>query len=218
MNNDISKILIDSGSDMQDCEGNGNDLWAAPQLALAVCDRPWSDLVLTSVMHSGETRGLPAAQADCSPLSCLFGSNGETMGSPPEDWPVFVACVFVLHQVFTQNTPAPLRTGSAHPSNLLRRQRHSVPHEQHVTQSDPLATQRKLLSAMLSPGAAPAPLPCQKLCLLTAASTWREQSVQTVSLRVVLSEVRQPETTYDRCQWSCTSTEWILAHSRHFRH
>ena len=49
------------------------------------------------------------------------------MGSPPEGWPVFVACVFVLHQVFTQNTSAPLRTRSAHPSNLLCRQRHSVP-------------------------------------------------------------------------------------------
>lgn len=49
------------------------------------------------------------------------------MGSPAEDWPVCVDCVFVLHRVFTQNTWVPLRTRSAHPSNLLCRQRHSVP-------------------------------------------------------------------------------------------
>lgn len=80
--------------------------------------------------HSEESTRTPCssgAQSDGSPLSCLFRSNGETMGSPPEGWPVFVACVFVLHQVFTQNTSAPLRTRSAHPSNLLCRQRHSVP-------------------------------------------------------------------------------------------
>lgn len=75
-------------------------------------------------------RGLPTVQehrGTALSFSCLFTSNGETMGSPPEGWPVFVACVFVLHQVFTQNTSAHLRTRSAHPSNLLCRQRHSVP-------------------------------------------------------------------------------------------
>ncbi len=147
-------------------------------------------------MHLKESTRTPCSsgpQRDGSPLSCLFRSNGETMGSPPEGWPVFVACVFVLHQVFTQNTPAPLRTRSAHPSNLLCRQRHSVPPEQHVTQSDPLATQRKLLSAMLSQD--PASVSCQRLCFLTEASTWMEQSVQTVRPRVALSKVSQSETT-----------------------
>lgn len=66
-------------------------------------------------------------QSDCSPLSCLFRSSRERMGSPSEGWPEFVAGVFVLHQVFTQNTSAPLRMRSTRPSNLLRRQRHSVP-------------------------------------------------------------------------------------------
>lgn len=82
------------------------------------------------VMHSGASTRTPCSsgtQSDGSPFSCLFRGNGETMGSPPEGWPVFAACVFVLHQVFTQNTSAPLRTRSAHPSNLLCRQRHSVP-------------------------------------------------------------------------------------------
>lgn len=68
----------------------------------------------------------PGTQSDGSPLSCLFWSNGETMGSPPEGWSMFVACVFVLHQLFTQNTPAPLRTRSAHRSNLVCRQRDTV--------------------------------------------------------------------------------------------
>lgn len=74
--------------------------------------------------------------------------------------------------MFTQNTPVPLRTRSAHPSNLPRRQRHCVPAGQHLTQTDPLATQRKLLSATLSQSAAP--VSCQMLCTLrlTEAEAW----------------------------------------------
>lgn len=81
-----------------------------------------------------------SSSSSSSPFLCLLRVNGETIGSPPEGWPVFAACVFVLHQMFTQNTPVPLRTRSAHPSNLPCRQRHRVPPGQHLTQSDPLAT------------------------------------------------------------------------------
>lgn len=86
-----------------------------------------------------------------SPFLGLLRVNGETIGSPPEGWPVFAACLFVLHRMFTQNTPVPLRTRSAHPSNLPCRQRHCVPPGQHLTQSDPLARQRKWPGPRLLP-------------------------------------------------------------------
>lgn len=73
--------------------------------------------------------GVPAAlnkQSGGSHLFCLFWGNGETMGSPAEGWPVFAASVFISHQMFTQNTPAPLRTRSVSPL-IASGQRHSVP-------------------------------------------------------------------------------------------
>lgn len=94
-----------------------------------------------------------------------LGGNVETIGSLPEGWLVFGACVFVSHRMFTQNTPFPLRTRSAHPSNLPRRRRHRGLAGQHVSQSDALATQQKLLSGMLSHSAAPGS--CQKLSTKT---------------------------------------------------
>lgn len=170
----------------------GGDMFSLELMALTRW-RLWEpDLAVWCIQE--RARGLPTVQdhrGTALSFSCLLTSNGETMGSPPEGWPVFVACVFVLHQVFTQNTSAPLRTRSAHPSNLLCRQRHSVPPppEQRVTQSDPLATQRKLLSAVLSRGAAS--VSCQRLCFLTEAPARTEQSVQTVRPRVALSKVSQ---------------------------
>lgn len=91
-----------------------------------LCVRRIQEKKLTAT-KSTRTPCSSETQSDCSPLSCLFRSNRERMGSPSEGWPEFVACVFVLHQVFTQNTSAPLRMRSTHPSNLLCRQRHSVP-------------------------------------------------------------------------------------------
>lgn len=98
-------------------------------------------------------------RATALPYHACSAVMGKQWDGRPRGWPVVPARVFVLHRVFTQNTSGPLRTRSAHPSNLLRRQRQSVPllppltphhPEQHLTQSDPPATHRKLLSAVLN--------------------------------------------------------------------
>lgn len=73
---------------------------------------------------------LPAAQehrATALPSHACSAVMGKQRDRRPRGWPVFAARVFVLHRVFTQNTSGPLRTRSAHPSNLLCRQRQSVP-------------------------------------------------------------------------------------------
>lgn len=113
---------------------------------------------------SRRTPRSPGTHSGGSSCLRLHRGNGETKGSPPEGWPVFAACLFVLHQMFTQNTAVPLRTRSAPPSNLPHRQRHRVPAGQHLSQSAAVATQPKPLSAALSRSAAP--VSCQTLCTL----------------------------------------------------
>lgn len=132
--------------------------------------------------HSGASGRTPCScgtHSGSSPFLCLLEVNGGTIGSPPEGWPVFAACVFVLHQMFTQNTPVPLRTRSAHPSNLPCRQRHRVPPGQHLTQRDPLATQRKLLSA--APSQSAAPVSCQTLCTVKLMEAPHDQRLSDLS-------------------------------------
>lgn len=149
--------------------------WQLHKAALAACEafrREQEDSVWLWNTHSSS-----------SPFLCLLRVNGETIGSPPEGWPVFAACVFVLHQMFTQNTPVPLRTRSAHPSNLPCRQRHCVPPGQHLTQSDPLAT-GEVAPAALSHDAAPrcsASVSCQTLSTLKLMETPRDRRLADVS-------------------------------------
>lgn len=143
------------------------------------------DTLLTcpSTVHSGASTRTPCSsgtQSDGSPLSCLLRGNGETMGSPPEGWPVFAARVFVLHRVFTQNTSAPLRTRSAHPSNLLRRQRQSVPQNN----TSPKVTLWPHTGSCCQPCLTEAQRQCPAK---EEASTRTEQCVHSVRPQVVLS-------------------------------
>lgn len=141
--------------------------------------------------------GPPAARgtrSDDSPLPFPFRSNGETMGSPPEGWPVFVACVFVLHRVFTQNTSGPLRTRSAHPSNLLCRQRDTVSPR---NSPSPRVTLRPHRGSCCQPGSAEEQrrCPAKHFVLCPELQPWMEHSVQTVRPQDALSKVSQVVTT-----------------------
>lgn len=131
------------------------------------------------------------------------------MGSPSEGWPEFLARVFVLHQVFTQNTSASLRMRSTHPSNLLCMQRHSVPQNS----IPPKVTLWPHRGRCSQPCLTKEQHQCPAHdCFLTEALTWTKQSVWTVRPWVAPSKVRKPAMDYSTtCQCSYTFTEGGLS-------
>lgn len=127
------------------------------------------------------------------------------MESPPEVWPEFAASVFVLHQVFTQNTSAPLRTRSAHPANLLCRQRHSVPQNS----VSPKVTLWPRRGSCCQPWLAKEQHRCLAKNVVFSLELQPEGSrVSTLSGLGLSSQRSEP--TYNRCQWSCTFAEGRL--------
>lgn len=110
------------------------------------------------------------------------------------------ACVFVLHRMFTQNTPGPLRMRSAHPSNLLGRQRHSVP-QNNMSPQVTLWPHRGSCCQLCLAKAQHCVLPN---ALLTEASAY---SFQTVRPQVIPSKASPSKRTVSRLRCGYTLSE-----------
>lgn len=190
---DLLYLLVHSHSKCKVSIWSGGDISSTLKLMAVTCVWLW-DLTWPCVLP--ETPCSSGTCIDIPPLSCLFGSNGETMGSLPWCWLVFVACVFVLHQVFTQNTLAPLRTRSAHPSNLLYRQRLSVPQNN----MSPRVTLRPHRGSCCQPCLAKAKHRCPAKTFFSQGFNLKQQCVQTSGPRSdpVIGQTRREDRRHDK--------------------
>lgn len=105
-------------------------------------------------MRSGASTKTPCSsgtQGDGSPLSCLLSGNGETKGSPPEGLArVRSSCFCLATECLLKTHQALWERGQLTPLISSAGRDRVSPPEQHLTQSDPPATHRKLLSAVLN--------------------------------------------------------------------
>lgn len=152
--------------------------------------------------QSSKTPCSSGTQSDGSPLLCLLRANGETKGSPPEGLArVRSSCFCLAPSVYSKHIRALWERGQLTPLISSAGRDRVSPPEQHLTQSDPPATHRKPLSAVLN-GASVLP---------KRRPGAERSSVSRLSHR---RSFCQPPTTYCRFQWGEHVTQESLTLNR----